>query len=80
MDARKHFNISDFLNFVEYIDSNRRVNSLSLDSRYDYYDTALIAEGFKSAQYHDEYHKDGLTTISWSMTEEEFTWFVLKWS
>ena len=73
MDKRKYFNISSFPNFIEYLDEN---NLVSRDERYEYYDTALIAEGFKSAQFHEEVDEH----ISWSMSEEEFTWFILKWS
>ena len=73
MDKRKYFNISNFPNFIEYLVEN---NLGPRDERYEYYDTALIAEGFKSAQFHEEVDEH----ISWSMSEDEFTWFVLKWS
>ena len=79
MDARKHFSISSFPNFIKHIDYIRRVNSLWPDSRYEYYDTALIAEGFKSAQYHED-PAESVVHVSWSMSEEEYTLFVLRWS
>jgi hypothetical protein len=62
----KQFKISNFPKFVEYAYSNPELNNLNQ------WDEILAAAGFKTAIY------KGIN--SWCMDDEEYTWFVLRWS
>ena len=61
---RVYFNLRDFPKFTE--EMMRGDNAISVEMRTNGYPSAVF-----------EYSKGGLT---YSMYEEEYTWFVLRWS
>ena len=61
---RVYFNLRDFPKFTAEMDGGN--NAISVEMRTNGYPSAVF-----------EYSKGGLT---YSMVEEEYTWFVLRWS
>jgi hypothetical protein len=58
------FDVTDFPKFVSYAGENFPNSLLMSDS--------LIAAGYKSTKFR--------SYGSWYMDDEEYTWFVLRWS
>jgi hypothetical protein len=58
------FDVTDFPKFVSYAEKNY--------PPFTHMTTILIAAGYKSSKFR--------SFGSWYMDDEEYTWFVLRWS
>ena len=65
------FSVFDYPKFCDYV-----LIRCEYDVHYQKFDQALISEGFSSAMYVHVATNESY----WCMSDEQFTWFILKWS
>ena len=61
--SRVKFDVYRFEKFLDYVHEHTEFNTVG---------KALRESGFKSTRYHSK-------TVEWSMNEDEYTLFVLRW-